>query len=254
MIEVRPLILITNDDSVAAPGLKRLVDCVPESADIIVVAPEIPQSAKSSAITPDMPLRIKEYPDYKTARVFSVSGTPVDCVKLAMHAIVPRKPDLILSGINHGSNAGCNVVYSGTMGAVIEGCTIGIPSCGFSLLHHSWKADFTMGMPFVTEIINKLLLNKLPQGVCLNVNIPAKVNPKGMKVCKAARSYWTDEYQRFLAPDGKPFYMLSGRFVNLDADSNDTDEFWLKQDFISIVPVSCDMTNEKLIAEISKFI
>lgn len=242
MIETRPLILITNDDSAQAPGLLRLVDCMPQDVDIIVVAPAEPRSGQSSAITVNTPLRIKSLPDYGEARMFSVSGTPVDCVKLAMNAIVPRRPDLVLAGINHGSNSGCNVVYSGTMGAVLEGCTIGIPSCGFSLLHHSWKADFTMGMPFIREMVVKLLKDGLPDGVCLNVNIPARVEPKGVKVCRAARGYWTDEYARYTDPSGNPFYMLTGRFINSEPNAKDTDEYWLSESYISVVPVANDMT------------
>lgn len=242
MIEARKLILITNDDSCAAPGIRRLVDCLPQDVDIIVVAPELPQSGMSSAITVNSPLRIKALPDYNSARMFAVSGTPVDCIKMAMHTIVPRRPDLILSGINHGSNSGCNVVYSGTMGAVIEGCTIGIPSCGFSLLHHSWDADFGPGMPFIKEMVKKLLEEGLPGGVCLNVNIPARVVPLGVKVCRAARSYWTDEYQQYFDPTGKPFYFLTGRFVNCEPDACDTDEYWLKNNYISAVPVLADIS------------
>lgn len=242
MIEPRPLVLITNDDSAAAPGLLRLIDCVPQDVDIYVVAPDSPQSGKSSAITVNGPLRIKSLPDYGTARMFTVSGTPVDCIKMAMHTIVPRKPDLVLSGINHGSNSGCNVVYSGTMGAVIEGCTIGIPSCGFSLLNHSWQADFGPGMPFIKAMIAKLLKDGLPDGVCLNVNIPARVNPLGVRVCRAARSYWTDEYVRYTDPTGNPFYMLTGRFVNCEPNAQDTDEHWLANNYIAAVPVSADMS------------
>lgn len=252
MTEARKLVLITNDDSVAAPGLMRLVDCLPDDVDIIVSAPEHPQSGMSSAITVNAPLRIKQLPDYKNARMFSVSGTPVDCIKMAMHTIVPRRPDLILSGINHGSNSGCNVVYSGTMGAVIEGCTIGITSCGFSLLHHSWQADFGPAMPFITEMVAKLLRDNLPDGVCLNVNIPARVNPLGVKVCRAARSYWTDEYERYTDPSGNPFYFLTGRFVNCEPDADDTDEYWLKRNYISAVPVSADMSAVDSLSFLSK--
>ena len=243
MIETRPLILISNDDSAAAPGILRLVDCMPQDADIIVVAPAEPHSGQSSAITVDQPLRIKQLPDYGNACIFTVSGTPVDCVKLAMNAIVPRKPDLLLAGINHGSNSACNVLYSGTMGAVLEGCLCGIPSCGFSLLHHSWASDFTMGMPFIREIVVKLLRDKLPDGVCLNVNIPARVTPKGVKVCRAARGYWTDEYARYTDPHGNPYYWLTGRFKNAEPEAKDTDEYWLSQEYISAVPVSADMTS-----------
>lgn len=242
MIETRPLILITNDDSVQAPGLLRLIDCMPQDVDIIAVAPAEPHSGQSSAITVGAPLRIKALPDYGNARMFAVTGTPVDCVKIAMHAIVPRKPDLVLAGINHGSNSGCNVVYSGTMGAVLEGCTEGIASCGFSLLHHSWQADFTMGMPFISEMVKKLIKDGLPEGVCLNVNIPARVEPKGIRVCRAAKGYWTDEYEKYSDPSGNPFYWLTGRFVNSEPNATDTDEYWLSQEHISVVPVACDMT------------
>lgn len=243
MIEQRQLILISNDDSIHAPGLLRLVDCMPENVDIIVVAPADPQSGKSSALTVGAPLHIRETPDYRGARMFTVNGTPVDCVKLALEAIVPRKPDLVLAGINHGSNSGCNVIYSGTMGAVMEGCLSGICSCGFSLLHHSMKADFTMGMPFIKEMVKKLLERPLPDGICLNVNIPARVNPEGVKVCRAANGYWTDGYARYTDPSGNPFYWLTGKFVNTEPDATDTDEYWLSKNYISAVPVAVDMTS-----------
>lgn len=248
----RPLILVTNDDSISAPGLLRLVDCLPQHADIIVAAPAEPHSGQSSALTVGAPLRINSRPDYGHARMFTVSGTPVDCVKLAMDAIVPRRPDLVLAGINHGSNSGCNVIYSGTMGAVLEGCTLGITSCGFSLLHHSMQADFSMCMPFISKIVDNLLTGELPTGVCLNVNIPARVTPRGVKVCRAARGHWTDEYARYLDPFGNPFYWLTGKFVNEEPEAADTDEFWLQSDYISVVPVKGDMTAMSYIPTASK--
>lgn len=251
MTETRPLVLVTNDDSYTAPGLGKLVEALPQDVDIIVVAPDEPQSGKSSAITVNSPLRITARADMGSARVFSVSGTPVDCVKLALHAIVPRRPDLVLAGINHGSNSGCNVIYSGTMGAVMEGCTVGIPSCGFSLLHHSMAADFDLSHSFVKEMVSDLLKNGLPAGVCLNVNIPARVVPEGVRVCRAAKGYWTDEYQRYTDPSGKPFYWLTGKFVNSEPDATDTDEYWLAKNFISAVPVSVDMTDVAEVATLS---
>ncbi|MDE6301354.1 MAG: 5'/3'-nucleotidase SurE [Muribaculaceae bacterium] len=252
MSEIRPLVLVTNDDSIEAPGLFKLVECLPQDVDIIVVAPAQPQSGKSSAITVNSPLRISSHPDVGAARVFTVSGTPVDCVKLALHAIVPRRPALVLAGINHGSNSGCNVIYSGTMGAVMEGCTVGIPSCGFSLLHHSMAADFDLSLPFVRDIISGLLADGLPDGVCLNVNIPAKVTPRGVRACRAAHGYWTDEYQRFTDPSGKPFYWLTGKFVNSEPLATDTDEYWLGQEYISLVPVSVDMSATSQVEPMSK--
>lgn len=253
MIEARPLILITNDDSIAAPGLLRLVDCMPPDVDIIVVAPAEPHSGQSSALTVGAPLRIREVADYGAARMFTVTGTPVDCVKLAMDAIVPRLPSLVLAGINHGSNSGCNIIYSGTMGAVLEGCTLGITSAGFSLLHHSMAADFSMCMPFISEMVAKLLEHPLPTGICLNVNIPARVVPEGVRVCRAARGHWTDEYARYTDPSGNPFYWLTGHFVNEEPEAADTDEFWLGKKYISVVPVKGDMTAIGYIPAASKF-
>lgn len=252
MEQSRPLILVSNDDSVDAPGLLRLVDCLPADADVYVVAPLYPQSAKSSALTVMNPLRIKELPDYNGAKMFAVDGTPVDCVKMALFTIVPRRPDLVLAGINHGSNAGINVLYSGTMGAVMEGCMSGISSCGFSLMHHSMKADFGPGMPFVKHIVEKLLQDRLPDGVCLNVNIPAMVNPEGVKVCRAARGYWTNQYEKYVDPAGKSFYMLTGRFVNAETESVDTDEYWLSRNYISVVPVAVDMTAQTAVSFLAK--
>lgn len=175
---LRPLIMITNDDSIAAPGLHHLVECVRDMADVIVVAPAHPHSGQSSALTVGAPLKIKELEQkHEGVRLFTVGGTPVDCVKLGLHTIVPRKPDMLLSGINHGSNSGTCITYSGTMGAVLEGCMQHIPSVGFSLLHHSMRADFSLSTSFVKGIAANVLEKGLPDGVCLNVNIPAKVEP-----------------------------------------------------------------------------
>lgn len=247
----RPLILISNDDSINAPGLFRLVDCVRDFGDVIVVAPEQPHSGMSSAFTVNDALRISSRPDYNGARMFAVNGTPVDCVKLALFAIVPRKPDIMFAGINHGSNSGNSIIYSGTMGAVMEACMEGIPSVGFSLTHHSIKADFELSMPLVTEIAGNVIANSLPKGICLNVNIPAKVVPKGIRVCRAARGHWSDGYSRYLDPAGNPFYWLNGRFINEDLDATDTDEYWLARNYISVVPVSPDMTANNEIKPLS---
>lgn len=242
MDKSRKLILITNDDSVNAPGIMRLVDAVGDRADVFVVAPALPHSGQSAAISVGVPLRISALPDYGRARVFSVSGTPVDCVKLAMNAILPRRPDFVFAGINHGSNSAVNVTYSGTMGAVLEGCLIGIPSVGFSLLDHSLKADFSPAQPLVAEIIGKLLDGGLPAGVCLNINIPSRVVPEGVRVCRAARGYWTDEYERYVDPAGNPFYWLKGTFKNVEPQAADTDEYWLARNYISVVPVTPDQS------------
>ena len=244
-------ILITNDDSIDAPGLLALVDCVRGIGDITVVAPAAPQSGKSSALSVNAPLRISQKEDYDDAWMFTVNGTPVDCVKLALHALCPAKPDLLLSGINHGSNSGNAITYSGTMGAVIEGTTVGIPSVGFSLLHHSLKADFSLSTRFVTDIVNRVVNNPLPPYTALNVNIPARIVPKGVRTCRAARGHWSEEYVRYTDPSGNPFYWLTGRFVNEEPDATDTDEYWLGQGYISLVPVTPDQTASDYIAPLS---
>lgn len=239
----RKLILITNDDSIEAPGIHHLAQCVKSMGDVYIIAPAVPHSGQSAALTVGAPLRIKELPSNEEGiRMFTIDGTPVDCVKLGLHAIMPRRPDVIFAGINHGSNSGINVTYSGTMGAVIEGCFEGIPSVGFSLLHHSMKADFSLSTAFVAQIAAKVIEEGLPQGVCLNVNIPARVIPEGIKVCRATRGRWTDNYQRYIDPHGVPFYWLTGRFVDEEPEATDTDEYWLKRRHITIVPVTPDQT------------
>lgn len=238
----KPLILITNDDGIHASGLKAMVDAAKHFGDVIVVAPSDPRSGQSSALSVNSPLRIREHEDYEGARMFSVTGTPVDCVKLALHSIVPRRPDFLFSGINHGSNSGNAIIYSGTMGAVIEGCTEGICSVGFSLLHHSLKADFALSAEWVYNIVRQVVANPLPAHTCLNINIPAKVVPVGVKVCRAAIGHWSEQYERYLDPHGNPFYWLTGRFINEEPEATDTDEYWLAHQYISVVPVTPDQT------------
>lgn len=232
----KKLILITNDDSVNAPGIHFLVDCVKDMGEVWVVAPAEPKSGQSSSLTFNAPLRIEEIAGYEGARLFTVSGTPVDCVKMAMHAILPRTPQLVLAGVNHGSNSGCSVIYSGTMGAVFEGCLDGIPSIGYSLLHHSMKADFSECRRYIREITARVLEKGLPQGVCLNVNFPAKVKIEGMKVVRAARSHWTEEFRQYTDPHGKPFYWLTGQLVNEEEGNAATDLYWLDRNYATCVP------------------
>ena len=249
----RPLILITNDDSIMAKGIHTLAEKMAPYGDVYVVAPSQPRSGQSAAITVGAPLHIREEKEIAEGiRTFSVSGTPVDCIKLALHTIVPRRPNLVLSGINHGSNSGTSVTYSGTMGAVLEACMVGIPAVGFSLLHHSLSADFSFSIDYVIKIALDVLKNSLSKGICLNVNIPAKVKPLGIRTCRAARGHWSEEYRRYLDPSGKPFYWLTGRFVNAEPDAQDTDEYWLSNNYISIVPVSPDLTDTSNISKLSE--
>ncbi len=244
----RPVILICNDDGVNAPGLRFLIEAVSRLGDVIAVAPTEPRSGQSSAISVNAPLRIQRKPDFEMAEVYAVNGTPVDCVKLAMHTVLKdRRIDIMLSGINHGSNAGNCVVYSGTMGAAFEACMLGIPAIGFSLLHHSWKADFTQCGPYVAMITEAVLKKGLPKGICLNVNIPAKCIPKGLMVVKSAEGYWTEEYVDYKDPQGNDFYFLSGRFVDEHPESRATDNYWLDREYVTVVPVRPDPTASDMI-------
>lgn len=252
--DIRPLILISNDDSISAPGLKVLIDCVSCLGDVIAVAPAEPHSGQSAAFTVNAPLRINRHADYGNAKMYSVTGTPVDCVKLAMHHIVPRRPDMMLSGINHGSNAGNSEIYSGTMGAAFEACMQGIPAVGFSLLHHSMQADFSYARPYVAEISRRVLTSGLPVGVCLNVNFPARVAIEGVRVCRSARSHWTEEYHQYLDPHGQPFWWLTGSMVNDEPQSTDTDLYWLSQRYATAVPVCPDRNALNAIAQLAKLL
>ena len=250
----RPLILITNDDSIEAPGLRARVDVAVEIGDVVVAAPSEPMSGQSSAITVTTPLRIREHDSYRGAKMYSVNGTPVDCVKLALHALFDRKPDLLLSGINHGSNSGNSIVYSGTMGAVIEGCMVGIPSIGYSLLDHSHSADFSESQPWIRQITSAVADRGLANGICLNVNIPAGCRPEGVKVVRAALGRWTEEYVDYTDPMGRPFYLLTGRFLNEEPDADDTDEYWLKRGYVTVVPVKTDMSATEAISAVEDLI
>ncbi len=254
MATERPLIMVTNDDGVTAPGLHHLIDCVKDLGRVIAVAPDGPRSGQASAITVDAPLRITRHRGYDTAEVYSVNGTPTDCVKLGLHAVMPRTPDIVLAGVNHGSNSGNSVIYSGTMGAVIEGCMAGIPAVGFSLLHHSIQADFSHTTPFIREITRAVLAKGLPANVCLNVNIPAKCTPKGIKITVAAEGHWTEEYREYTDPAGNPFYMLTGHFINAEPDNAATDIYWLDREYVSVTPVNPDMTDRSAMPEIESLL
>lgn len=253
MDNCRPLILIVNDDGVDAPGVNHLAECVRSLGEVYIVAPDSPQSGKSAAMTVKSPLRVIEK-DSKVngIRIFTVNGTPVDCVKMAIHTIVPRRPTVVLAGINHGTNFGVNITYSGTMGAVLEGCIEGIPSVGFSLANNSLEADFSPFTEIVVDIACEVITNGLPEGICLNVNIPSCDRPKGIRVCRAVRGKYIDGYMRYSDPDGIPFYWLTGIFENFEPEATDTDKYWLKQNYISIVPVKCDLSAKNYIKYLSK--
>lgn len=240
---IKPLILVTNDDGITAPGIRHLVDFMNEIGEVVVVAPNSPQSGKGHAITIDSTLTFEEINLDGPQKDFSLSGTPVDCVKFALNKIVTRKPDLVVSGINHGANSSINVIYSGTMSAAVEAGVEGLQAIGFSLLDFSWDADFMQAKDFIQDIVRKVLKNPIPKGVVLNVNIPKlpKEEIKGIKVCRQANAKWEENFDERINPHGKKYYWLTGYFNNMD-DGHDADETALGEGFVSVVPVKFDMT------------
>ncbi len=220
--------------------------------DVIVVAPDGPRSAQSNAITVTHPIRFKLTEESEGLKKYTCTGTPTDCVKLALNEIVERKPDLIVSGINHGSNAAVNVIYSGTMGAVLEGCENGILSIGFSICDHSYNADFSYFEPFILKIASQALEKGLPRGVCLNVNAPVGVI-KGVKVARQCDGQWTKEFAKRIDPQGRSYFWLTGNFENFEPESPDTDEWALNNGYVSIVPTKIDMTAYDLLREVENW-
>ena len=240
----RPLILVTNDDGINAPGIRTLISVIKDIGDVIVVAPDSPQSGMGHAITINSTLHSSRItPKNSEIIEYSCSGTPADCVKLAINELMPRKPDLCVSGINHGSNSSINVIYSGTMSAAIEAGIEGVPAIGFSLLDYRWNADFEQSKNFISMITLNALNNGIPKGVVLNVNIPSvrKSDIKGVKICRQAMAYWIEEFDKRKNPLGQEYYWLTGKFINEDL-GKDTDEWALNNNFISIVPVKFDLT------------
>ena len=240
----RPLILVTNDDGINAPGIRTLISIMKDIGDIVVVAPDSPQSGMGHAITINSTLHSSRItPKDSEITEYSCSGTPADCVKLAINELMPRKPDLCVSGINHGSNSSINVIYSGTMSAAIEAGIEGVPAIGFSLLDYRWNADFEQSKNFISMITLNALNNGIPKGVVLNVNIPSVRNSdiKGVKISRQAMAYWIEEFDKRKNPLGQEYYWLTGKFINEDL-GKDTDEWALNNNFISIVPVKFDLT------------
>ena len=251
----KPLILVTNDDGITAPGVRALIDVMRHMGDIIVVAPDSPQSGTGHAITINNTLHInKVSAEGAPFDEYSCSGTPVDCVKLAVNEILKRKPDLCVSGINHGSNSSINVIYSGTMSAAVEAGIEGIPAIGFSLMDFDWNADFEAVKPFVKKIAKEVLDNGLPEGVVLNVNFPKLKTPevKGIKVCRQAKAIWMEKFDKRKTPQGKDYYWLTGEFVNQDA-GEDTDEWALANGYVSVVPVQFDLTAHHAIQQLNSW-
>ncbi len=243
----RPVILITNDDGINAPGIRALVESVRELGQIIVVAPDSPQSGMGHAITIGDPLRLDKVEVFEGVDSWQCSGTPADCVKLARDKILHRKPDLCLSGINHGANHSINVIYSGTMSAAMEAAIEGVPSIGFSLLDFKYDADFNVAKTIAFELATRMLAKPMPEHILLNVNVPRlqAAEFKGMKICRQAYSKWAEEFDHRIDPRGKDYYWMTGKFINMD-ELPGTDVDALKEGYASIVPIKIDFTDYKM--------
>ena len=248
----KPLILITNDDGAEARGIVVLTRLMMQIGDVVVVAPDGPRSAQSNALTVTHPIRFRKIEERDGLIRYSCTGTPTDCVKLALNEIVVRKPDLIVSGINHGSNSAINVIYSGTMGAVLEGCENGILSIGFSICNHSYDVDFSHFESYVLQITRLALQNGLPNGTCLNVNAPCGTIA-GIKISRQCDGQWVKEFEKRTDPQGRSYFWLTGYFENHEPDAEDTDEWALLKGYISIVPTKIDLTAYQAMSEISNW-
>jgi len=249
----RPVILITNDDGIMAPGIMNLVEAVKDLGKIVVVAPDKPQSGMGHAITIGHPLRLQKVNVFEDIEAYSCTGTPVDCVKLAVDKILHRKPDLCLSGINHGANHSINVIYSGTMSAAVEAAIESIPSAGFSLLDYSIEADFSGARKYARIIVEKMLETPQDKHTVLNVNFPPlpPEHLKGIMICRQAYAKYEEDFMERLDPHGRKYYWLTGEFVNFDK-GKDTDVWALANGYVSVVPVQFDLTHYDLKTKLEK--
>ena len=247
----KPLILITNDDGFEAKGLQTLTSMLAGMADLFVVAPDKPRSAQAKAITVETPLRVRLLEERPGLTRYRCSGTPVDCAKIGFYSLVPRKPDLLLSGINHGSNSSANTIYSGTVGAALEGCSEDIPAIAFSLDSHDPDADFAPCGDTVRRMVERALRGGLPCGVVLNVNFPVAASFKGVRVVRQCRGRWAERFVKRTDPAGRDYYWLTGEYVNYEPDSTDTDEWAVRNGYVSIVPCHADLTRYDSIEPLS---
>lgn len=238
------MIFITNDDGISAKGIRALYEAVKPFGDVVIIAPDSPQSGTGHAITIHDPIRMYPSEIFEGEEAYACSGTPVDCVKLGVYEVMKRKPDLLVSGINHGANTATNVLYSGTMSAAVEGAMEEIPSIGFSLCSFDANADFSQAQIVVKKVVEKALLNGIPAGTCLNVNIPYVFGSehKGIKVCRQAHAFWEDYFDKRLDQFNKPYYWLTGDFIDMDK-TDDSDLYWIEKGYTTIVPTKFDMTS-----------
>lgn len=248
-----PVILVTNDDGIGAWGIRSLVEAVKDLGKVVVVAPDKPQSGMGHAITIGQPLRLYKVDFFDGIEAWACSGTPVDCVKLAVDKVLHRKPDICLSGINHGANHSINVIYSGTMSAALEAAIESIPAAGFSLLDFDPLADFSAAQHYARAITKKMLQNKLEKHFLLNVNIPKLPleEIKGYKICKQAYAKYMESFVERKDPHNRNYYWLTGEFVNFDK-TKDSDVWALANSYVSVVPVQFDLTNYKIKERLEK--
>ena len=239
----RPLILITNDDSVKAPGIRALIKFIRPFGDVVVVAPDRPQSGTAHAVTIAHPLRLDLITREEGYSEYSCNGTPADCVKLAFKIVMKRRPAFLFSGINHGTNASINIIYSGTMAAVLEGALAGVPSVGFSLDNYSQHAVFDHCGKFVGEIAADVIQNGLPEGTCLNVNIPdvPESEIKGIRICHQAQGTWVEDFDEREDPHGREYYWMKGVYAQI-GDGEDTDQWAMEHNYVAVVPIQLDFT------------
>ncbi|MCU7548358.1 5'/3'-nucleotidase SurE [Chitinophagaceae bacterium LB-8] len=248
-----PVILVTNDDGISAPGIRNLIEAVKDLGKVVVVAPDKPQSGMGHAITIGIPLRLNKVNIFGDIEAYQCTGTPVDCVKLAVDKVLHSKPDICISGINHGANHSINVIYSGTMSAAVEAAIESIPSIGFSLLDYSLEADFTAARKYARMIIEQMLSTPSDKHTVLNVNIPS-ARPeeiKGVKICRQAYAKYEEDFIERHDPHGRKYYWLTGEFVNFD-EGDDTDVWALANNYVSIVPVQFDLTHYSLKEKLEK--
>ena len=242
---MKPLILVSNDDGITSKGILTLVNAMKSLGDVIVVAPDSPQSGMGHAITVGETLRLEENFIFKGVKAFECSGTPADCVKIARHFVLKdsRQPDVIVSGVNHGSNTSISVLYSGTMSAAIEGAIEGTPAIGFSLCDFSHDADFSHTEEYLQKITKQVIDKGLPKGIALNVNFPPKRNEsiQGIRVCRQANAKWVEDFDQRYDPNGRRYFWMAGNFVNFDK-GEDNDEWAIANNYISVVPCQFDLT------------
>ncbi len=250
---MKPLILISNDDGYLAKGINSLVEMLSDIADILVCAPEDARSGYSTAFSATLPLRLKKHFEKEGVQIWSCNGTPVDCTKLALSELCPRRPDIIIGGINHGDNASVNSHYSGTMGVTKEGCMKYIPSLAFSLCDFREDANFEPLRGMIRHIVSKVLKEGLPLGVCLNVNFPLTEEFKGVKVCRMAKGTWGNEVHKHRHPRGYDYYWLVGNYTNDEPEAEDTDNWALSHGYIAITPTTIDVTSYEAMDSIRKW-